>query len=148
MINEYVNKVKKSFEYLETKFGFKLVSTHKDYFGESVLYRNNTTAVEIRYEKREKKLFILLMRLINNQILEYPIFIKPQTEINSFYLDDIIDLKLKKSFKKSEMDLEKSMKFYSSALEKYGSKVLKGDFEIFSDIDKIVKKRVAELKGK
>jgi len=149
MKNEFVDKIRESFLYLETKYNFKPIKSEKDPFGVYVLYKNSTTAVNIRYEWREKKLFILLIRLIDGQIPEYPHFIKPDTELNQFYFDDVITLVLDRPLKKnemdSEMDFEKSIKFYSKALEKYGRKILSGDFSMFSELDKIVKKRAADL---
>jgi hypothetical protein len=149
MSNDFKDKIRKSFRYLETKYNFELINSKKTRWVEAVLYKNSTTAVEILYEWREKKLLILLIRLINNQIPEYPIFIKPDTRLNQFYLDDVITLVLNRPLKKSEldseMDLERSIEFYSNALEEYGGEILRGDFNMFLDLDKIVKKRASDI---
>ncbi|MEN6391639.1 MAG: hypothetical protein ABFD04_14600 [Syntrophomonas sp.] len=148
MKTKFADRIRKSFLYLETKYNFELIKSQKDPFGEYVLYKNSTTAVQIRYEWREKKLFILLIRLINDQIPEYPHFIKLDTKLNHFYFDDVMTLVLNRPLKKnemdSEMDFEKSIKFYSKALEEYGRDILMGDFKVFSELEKLVKKRAAD----
>lgn len=152
MNNEFMNKVKDAFRYLENDYKFRIFNNRKTRWSEMVLYKNSTTAVEITHEIREGRLLILLIRLINNEVPEYPIFIKQDTELNQFYLDDIIALASDGTLEnQSKMDLEESIKYYSTALIKYGRNILKGDFKMFIELDKIVKKRAADYeynKGK
>jgi hypothetical protein len=139
-----------AFQFLVDEFGFKVVKTESDPYGVQILYQNSTTAVSISYEQRENKLYILLMRLINGNMPKYPIFIKSDTIINSFYLDDIINHKLHKTSGKESTDyqypinseLENIILWNAASLKKFGREILLGDFSIFPELQNIVQQRV------
>lgn len=141
------------FQYLVDEFNFEVVSQKSSSYSCSIFYKNHSTAVEISYEPREKHIFVLLMRLVDGEIPEYPIFICQEAELNSFYLDDLLSIRnspyvfdqklIETPFKKSGMGL--LLKQYAQALKIFGSDILGGDFEIFSELEKVVKKRAKNV---
>ena len=139
---------------LEDKFGFKIVAVEKTDFGDYLTYQNATTGIKISYEPREGGIFVLLSRLIDGKMPEYPIHIEAATILNSFDLEDIISLKtakkgigrkLKNYFRKynfsRKASLVNNLARYAEELEEYTAYILNGDFGDFPELDKIVKGR-------
>ena len=139
---------------LEDKFGFKIVDVEKDDFGDYLTYQNDTTGIKISYEPREGGIFILLSRLIDGKMPEYPIHIEADTILNSFDLEDIIAFKeakkgigrkFKNYFRRYNISrkasLVKNLSKYIEELEEYAAYILNGDFKDFPELDRIVKRR-------
>lgn len=157
----------KHFEFLIDEFGCRLVGKKSDNFKDELIYRNATTAIKISYEPRESYVFILLCQLVNGKIPDYPVFINRKTKLHQFYLDDLLVLRSpstrirKKPFGDTippnldvkqiiqacaadpftKRDLEHMVKTYAAALRKHGADILRGDFTVFAQLEKIVKKR-------
>lgn len=145
--SDFLGNCRKLFAFLEETYKCG-VSAEKDRYGTYVTYVNTTTAVRVSYEPREDGLYVLLSRLVDGKIPPYPIFIKPETEISSFYLHEILRLKAPGMFEEYKLQVEKGEKaltdrlsFYANALEKYAVDMLLGDFTIFPTLELIVKKR-------
>jgi len=144
---------KKIFKFLEDEFNFKLVNSEQESCGIYITYQNPTTAIRISLEPRGGGVFILMHRLINGKIPKYPIFIEAETLLNSYYLDDLISLKAP-SFKIEQQvekisnhnEIERILVQYANALKHYAKDILKGDFQVFDLLGRIVKKRAEGLK--
>lgn len=144
----FTKTVKEIFSFLQSDFECS-VSTIEDVYQTKVVYQNETTATIISFEPRESHVFVLLSRLIDGNIPPYPIFIKAETALNMFYLDDLINLrspswKIQQSDNITEQNLERILTEYAKALKTYGQDVLNGDFTVFSDLEEIVKKRALQ----
>lgn len=135
------------FQFLEKEY-YCNVTIQEDYLGVFVTYQNKTTAVRVSYENREDGVFVLFSKLIDGKIPQYPVFLKTETRIHSFYLDDIVSYqspvegnnqKLHKENKKNE--LFNKLYYYSILTKKYANNILLGDFNIFPKLEVIVKKR-------
>ena len=161
-------------QFLIDEFGCRVVGKKSDNFKDEVIYRNATTAVKVSYEPRERSMFILLCRLVDGNIPQEPIFVRPKTKLYSFYLDDLLalrspgarilrrkpfggitfdDLDAKQIIEAcaaappfTERDLEHMVKTYATALHKHGADILRGDFSVFTELDRIVKKRAEEFR--
>jgi hypothetical protein len=148
---KFKNLCFKIFQFLTKEYNFELFSTEEDSTGYYIIYKNASTGIRISYEPREGGIFILIYRLIDDQIPQYEIKIEPDTIINSFYLDDIIELSSsdpKREFSaifNPKSPAEEILRAYADALQKYAKDILNGDFKVFSEVDKIVKKRAQEL---
>lgn len=139
----------KSFKFLEEEFGFRVVKRARDSISSSLIFQNETTAVEISLEPIDGGVFVLLSRLVNGKIPKYPIFIKRETRLDSFYLDDLLQLRLpgttvKHGYvdKNSQDRIEQTLAQAADQLREHGSEVLRGDFKVFSKLDAIVKARL------
>ncbi len=160
------------FAFLIEEFGCRVGGKKSDAFEDELIYRNATTAVKIRYEPREKYVFVLLCRLVNGKIPPYPIFVRHEKELTQFYLDDLLTLRspatiIRKKYHRerfadkedlhqaikasleepfTEQNLEHMIKTYAAALREHGSDILKGNFTVFAELEKIVRKRTAEFR--
>jgi hypothetical protein len=151
-IENFSKRCRELFIFLENEYQCT-VSEEQTPFRSAVTYINETTSVRISFEPREGGLFVLLSRLRNGEIPPYPIFIKPQTQINSFYLDDILSLRApekigeyKKQLEEGKTAMAEQLHFYASMLRRYTKDILQGDFSIYADMEQIVKKRAGIVK--
>lgn len=142
----------KRLRFLEDDFQFQLEKIERETFGVFIIYRNSSTAVRVSLEPREGGIFVLVCRLIDGKIPEYPIFVKPDTPVNCFYLDDIVRLKMGELPSRpvvkqllSPADVEATLIEISSLLREFAVDLLKGNFTIFADLDRVVKIRAKEL---
>lgn len=141
-----------SFMFLEDEYSFKILTVEHDTSSTFITYQNSTTAIRISFEPREGGVFILLSRLINGNIPAYPILIDQETSLNSFYLDDLLNLKaptLKMEYQIEDLfdslKLENIIMQMAKALKKYAVEILKGNFQLFVELESLVKKRAEDL---
>ena len=150
---------KKHLSFLESEYNFRLSKCDKEDWGYELIYRSDTTGVRITYEYREAYIFIMLYQLVDGAIKENPRNIENNTVLYGYGLDDIISLRnpedlIKPAYEYGEQseyyDKDKGLSLFTSAftsnLKTYGKDVLSGDFEIFPELDKIVKERVRSYK--
>lgn len=140
------------FSFLVDNYGYRKEIVKKDTFDYYITYKNNTTAVRISYEPREGGIFVMLSRLIDGKMPEYPIFIHDDTIINSFYIDDIVKIKTtsttiqhKNMTMLDEEECISILSEYAKTLKQYGSDILTGDFGLFEELNKLVKNRAKVL---
>ncbi len=147
-----------AFRYLETEYSFKLIKSKKESGGvHSTLYMNTVTAVELVFEYRESYLFIMLYQLVNGVFIDNPVIVRQDTISHGHGLGDVILLRnpsalihptYKYPKESNYSDPLNGMSYYINDfainLNKYASDILKGDFTIFPELDKLVKKRLAE----
>ena len=150
---------KEQFSFLESEYNFRLSKCDKEDWGYELIYMSDTTGVKITYEYREAYIFIILYQLIDGDIQENPRNIQDNTILYGYGLDDIIGLHnpedlVKPAYEYGEQseyyDKDKGLSLFTSAftnnLKTYGKDVLDGNFEIFPELDKIVKERVRSYK--
>lgn len=155
MANEDFDVIaKEEFKFLELNFECKLQKCKKEDWGYELVYLNKTTAVKVTYEFQEAYIFIMLYRLVDGTLIENPGNIKENTTLNGYGLDDVINYYdpsslIKPIYQYGEdsdyYDQKKGLMLYVNAfannLKKFGTEVLKGDFRIFKELDKVVKDR-------
>jgi len=138
-----------NFNFLITEYGFSLVPMQKDGNPYEIVFQNKTTAVIVNWERNENWIYIELYRLVNGSLIIDPISISDHTELNGYYLDDLLSIK-HPNFSPTGFPVEKGilaiLKNYSAMLNQYAADVLNGDFTIFGDLEKIVKGRIASSK--
>ncbi len=140
--NPFIKQCLKEFRYLETDFGFKVISIVDHYYGIGVDYISSTAGVRVRYEPRERYIFIKLSRLIDGKMPKYD-------HENAFGLNNVLILRspksviepkpLKEAFTKTDLNI--MLKCYAEAVRLYAADILMGDFSIFPELEKIVKER-------
>lgn len=153
-MENFNKKCRESFRFLEDVY-MCVVTEEENAYGVFITYLNKTTSVRISYEQREGGLFLFVSKLINGDIPEYPIVITQDSEINGFYLDDILSIRAPEEIKKfhemlskgSQSELAAELFFYASMLKKHAKDILLGNFYIFSELELIVKRRIANSRG-
>lgn len=134
------------FYFLREDFGFSEKGYKETNFEISILYTNKTTGIKIIYDKRENLILIQLIRLKNGNIPAYEIFINEKTEINTFYLHNLLELRAQDysvlvHVPVTEDNWDPALNKYAAILRKYASDILSGNFESFKLMQQIVKKR-------
>jgi hypothetical protein len=140
------------FGFLEKGCGFALRSSERTSYGSHVTYSNQTTGVRVSLEPREGGIFVELSRLVDGELPSVPIFIESDSVLNSFDLNDIILLRSAPTGKQLDTssaltadEIESELERYASALRDYAPDILRGDFELFSQLASLVKRRKREL---
>ncbi|MGY4537393.1 hypothetical protein ACVW0P_001809 [Mucilaginibacter sp. UYNi724] len=147
--------IKEKFKFLEKEFDFELTKSKRESWGFESLYINATTAVKISYETRESYLFIMLYKLVNGDFIENPVMIKISTDLYGYGLDDILLIKDPSAlllpmykyadgtpYQNRDYGLSIYINDFAVNLKKFAGDILKGDFEIFPKLDKVVKERL------
>ena len=95
----------------------------------------------------------MLSRLINGKIPEYPIFVTREMTLHSYYLDDLVNLKMPDTPVREttedpldEREVKKLLAQGAAQLRELGGDILRGDFSVFDKLDKIVKARLPREK--
>jgi hypothetical protein len=145
---------KRQFKFLESDYNFKLIECRAEDWGYELKYLNSKTGIKITYEFREAYIFIMLYQLLEGKLIENTRNINYNTILFGYSLEDIINIRnpsvlIKPAYKygdKSQFyNKEKGLKLYVSAfasnLKNYAKDVLSGNFEVFKELNKIVKER-------
>ena len=156
--SDFDQVVKEEFEYLIKEYGFSLVKCRDVAGGYEILFTNKTTGVLIEYEFREAYLFVTVYRLVNAVFVVDPGIIEPDTVLNGFSLDDILAVRNPDTIIKPAYEYGADSEFYNPEtglrlyvhkfaenLKHNASDTLRGDFQLFGKLDKIVKERASRL---
>lgn len=135
-------QIHRDFHFLEEDYNFKVLETTQQPYI-SVIYKNSTTAVKVGYEPRDRGVFVLLIRLVAGEIPPYPIHLQHTERLNMFYLDDLVALRSKDSESSATRvrSPKENIARAAGALRTYATDVLNGEFDVFVELDKIVKSR-------
>lgn len=135
--------------FLEEEFDFKTPKRQRMHLSSSLTYQNDTTAVEVSLEPLDGGVFVLLSRLVNGKIPEYPIFVTREMTLHSYYLDDLVGLKRPATpVREANEDasdareVKKALAQSAAQLRELGCDILKGDFAVFDKLDRVVKARL------
>ena len=122
----------------------------------TVIYQNETTALRVYFEWRDIYLSVQICRLVDGQVQkESHAFNKEWT---SFEVEDLLTVRAPgfdqspllatrswEDFKGEDAildDVRQKLEIYAVALREYGGDILRGDFSIFPQLDKLVKQKV------
>jgi hypothetical protein len=146
---EFKELTLKHLAFLQNEFGFVLNVEEKPYLGTYLLFQNKTTAIKVECEPSDRGVFVLVMRLNNGVLPLYPKFDNPNEVINTFYLEDIVNIVrgnrekiVSSTSPKNEVSLiEHQLSEVAAQLRSETANVLEGDFHIFPELEKLVKMR-------
>lgn len=148
---EFFNLCINEFKFLFEEYGFKKVKEIVDNWYYKLYLKNNTTGIIITFEKRDFYVFVQLCRLYNGEIQNDPVIIRAKTCINNFDYENLLLLRSPESIypsHKSETVFDDSLikiiiKHHAEKIKKYATDVLDGNFQIFKEIEKLVKGRIS-----
>ena len=151
--SKFIACSRKLFSFLIDKYGFREIHSKTSSYGDEILYKNATTGVLVRWEFRDRYIYVALIKLIHGNVPPYPIFIRSKSNIDWFYLDDLLSIR-RKNFEALQADFQNEdekkltvkLKKISVYLEREAEDVLKGDFSVFPKLDLIVKERAKRLR--
>lgn len=129
---------------------------HADAYGEQVTYMNRWSAVRIRLEYRDARVFVSLFRLGEKPLpLHWDLDARERDPLNGFDLEDLIAIRSSANDVKqvdlgpiSPAELRRTIQEYAVALRIHAGDVLRGDFSVFLDLARLVARRIDALKQK
>lgn len=146
--------VAKHFEYLHDH-GFALTSIDdSSFWATAATYQSADSAVAIIKSNEFTRSEVQLMRLVDGGLPEYPIFVVDSVPVNTFYLDDLLilrmpgaadQLKLQRGLATKELDSH--LASWAERLRRYGEDFLQGDLAVLDELEQIVRARAAEAKA-
>ena len=93
----------------------------------------------------------MLIRLVDGKLPDYPIFIDEDTVLNYFDLQDLLSVRIP-CVKENNLEIgitnseiENYIQQIAQNLRTKAEDILKGDFLIFSELERIVKERARQL---
>jgi hypothetical protein len=146
---------KTEFRFLVSDYNFKLIKCKKENWGYELIYLNNVVGVKITYEYRESYIFIMLYKLIAGELVENPLYIKTDSTLYGYGLDDIVNLRnpldlikpahqydANSIYHDKNEGLTSYVAAFANNLKKHANDLLSGDFKLFKELDKVIKERV------
>jgi hypothetical protein len=152
VLDEFLETGEKEFQFLVDEFGCKKKANKTDVEVYRLPYENTTTKVEIGFDWREQYLYVLLGRRDREKLKAKGRMPRPEDEIIAFNLEDLLQLRTGKyaidqdRFGKAltRKDIKDILSTYARALREHAADVLQGDFSIFPELEKIVRKRMKD----
>lgn len=150
--DDFIEICEREFNYLVEEFGFKKTSTKTDVDTPRIRYENSTTMVEAGVEWREQYFYVAIGRRDRKKTKAKDRMPRPEDEIVTFNLEDLLTLRVSGYIvssgyfgqKLTRKDIERIMRNYARALREHAADVLQGDFAIFPELEKIVRKRMKD----
>ena len=149
--------IKEQFKFLEFNYDFHLSECIQETWGYRIIYLSDKVGIKITYEYREAYIFIMIYKLIAGELIENPRSIKEDTPLYGYELDDILSLRKPPALIKPAYKYGKDSRYYDEKnglteyvtafadnLKKYAADILSGNFEVFKELDKIVKERASK----
>ena len=138
---------------------YGLIMVHTDdgggYNYYTVIFQNEIAALRVYFEWREKYLSVQVCRLVDGEVQRDPESLN--VEWTCFHVGDLLTVRasdydqqvllLPEGWRGEEATMEeigRSLEKYAEALHAHGGDVLRGDFSIFPQLDRIAKQRARE----
>lgn len=150
--------VQEQFKFLVFQYDFRLCKCRKEDWGYELIYLSNTTGVKITYEYRNAYIFIMLYKLQNGEFRENPRNIEVSTILHGYSLDDLISIRNPQALIRPAYEYGEQSRYYENPngmalyiaefaenLKNYAKDILKGNFTIFPELDKLVKERIKKF---
>jgi hypothetical protein len=136
----------KAFGFLVDEFHCRLVPDWFSEYRAARVYQNDTTAVLISLELDYPGLFVMFLKLVDGKI--------PKESFNrGFYLTDLVALRAPDyhyAYNVKELWDPKKVKeivfTYAFLTKKHAADILRGDFRVFKDLEKIIRERAEHLR--
>ncbi len=141
--DHFFDVCKKKFAPVIKKFNFKISKQIDEDWGYKLFLQNRTTGIELYYEFRDMMVFLKLYQLINGSIQIQKGEIRPETILNGFDINDLLDIRSPSSKIPSQETidgLDKIIKKIASGkkvkLDEYPQEIKDGDLSIDNILSK------------
>jgi hypothetical protein len=139
------------FAFLRERYGFEITKTEWSVWETKVRFETPVTSVDVDRRIEFDWVEVNLIRKVDGAIPEYPIFVSTTPTLHYFLLDAVLNERAPELLPQmqaakglGEDQIERSLKFWSGALEKYADDILRGDFALFTPLEAKVRARVRE----
>jgi hypothetical protein len=159
MVGEVFDLIEGSFGFLESELGLRLERALRRrrpaYLTRiELVYANRTTGVVVEWEPRDLYVFVMLCRLVGGQYRRNIRNIGPDTELNCFELNDLVQVREPSDVIRGPgwgLDwpsppggLKGIIAGQARNLRRYSRPIIDGDFSVFPELDRIVKARAKD----
>lgn|SRR5690348_7703219 len=152
IIDEFFEIAEREFRFLVEEFGFKQKAKKTDVEVYRLPYENATTKVEVGFDWRDQYIYVLLGRRDVKKPKDARRLPQPQDEIVAFNIEDLLKLRTGKygidqdRFGKAltRKDIKEILSTYARGVREHAADVLQGDFTVFPELEKIVRKRMTD----
>ncbi len=156
MENNFLSSIKEPFEFLVLEYNYELIEFDHSEWHVHLFYKNELVGVEIDFQRKEYSLAVFLNELRSGEILDkpHPHKIKDGAEISYSTLDLILDIRNQEAKIKpgylyfEEHQIPETGDFFmhyaeahAKNLRIYANDVLKGNFSIFAETEREIKRR-------
>jgi hypothetical protein len=146
--DEWQSFVTPYFGYLETDYGFRVTQVDASSpWLVRMIYQTATTAIYVDCNFEFLRVEVSLVRLLDGELPPYPVFIRHDTVMHEFLLDNLLNIRaphlmseIWESKGLGEGKVRQSLKLFGPALNDYAADVLRGDFSIFATLEANTKK--------
>lgn len=154
----FVEIAREAFAFLESQYHFSICDFADDDGGGHVTYVNlrNGVAVKLLYEFTNAFVFVFIYRLVDGRICNNVLPISNESEINCIDFNDVLPdaQKMKPAYEYGDnsayYDEQEGLRNYvlefSTRLQKYGGKLLAGDFDEMKRVEQVIKLRASEMR--
>ncbi|HUW20062.1 MAG TPA: hypothetical protein VMW16_12240 [Sedimentisphaerales bacterium] len=155
---EFIKLCQDRFSFLREEYGFGVDKVRQDKWQKSwapeFRMKNDTTAVRLIFERREYRVFVYLCQLVAGQYVPDPIIIiTADAVLREYEFDNLLLIRAPQLIwpehgPETKLDREllgKMLAHKAQSVREYAADVLQGDFAIFPQLEKMVKRRAQEL---
>lgn len=151
MNEEFEKLVRREFHFLIENYGFQIIDVEKSNYGCLVWFKNQWAVVRVSFELYDGGIFVMIYKLTEGNIPEYPVFFDRRAE---FLIFDLNDLTIVRTGKRVQQDpkliydkeyVAAKIKEFAASLKMNAHDVLSGDFSVLPQIKERVARRAKEL---
>ena len=149
---DWSERVRAHFDFL-AEHGFTVTDVQAtDWWQVSVVYRSSMSAVRVACNFEYQRVDLELMRLVDHELPDYPIFVVDQVPVNTFHADWLLllrgdpDRAPAEIYGLSETQVQAQLIFWAAALREYGSDFLAGDLDVLDQLERLIRDRARGLR--
>jgi hypothetical protein len=148
---QWAEQVERHFGFL-ARYGFAVTDIEASTWWEvRVTYRSPRSAVAVIRSVEFQRVEVQLMRLADGELPEYPIFVVDSVPVNTFYADDLLELRLDGADEVlasqhglEPQEVEAQLAVWSEVLRDYGGDLLAGDLSVLDELEQMVRDRARQ----
>jgi hypothetical protein len=152
---QWAEQVERHFGFL-ARHGFTVTDIDASTWWQvQVTYRSPRSAVAVIRSVEFQRVEVQLMRLVDGELPEYPIFVVDSVSVNTFHADDLLGLRLDGADEVlasqhglEPQEVEAQLAFWSEVLRDYGGDLLGGDLSVLDALEQMVRDRARQHRQK
>jgi transposase-like protein len=148
---QWAEQVERHFGFL-ARYGFAVTGIDASTWWEvRVTYRSPHSAIAVIRSVEFERVEVQLMRLVDGELPEYPIFVVDSVPVNTFYAADLFGLRLAGADEVlasqhglEPEQVEAQVAFWSQVLRDHGGDLLAGDLSVLDELEQRVRDRAGQ----
>lgn len=131
--------------------GFRLHEAESGGWEDRATFISDQAAVAVIRSREFVRVEVQLMRLVDGALPTYPVFVVDNVAVNTFYLDDLLALRMPDGADEaarqrglSDNEVEAQLAFWAASLERHGGDFLAGDLAVLDTLEAVVRARARQ----